>query len=354
MAIKAITVLVMLSVLCCTGWSFKFRYQQRYEVQTLPPTHDNKPIDNQLEEAEGEERILNFVTVRPEYFEINRARPIIDWITGVIGTPVFANDAPGFSQNCTACKCGTVAPTGERIVGGTTVEDNSFSWMAALYYNNRFSCGGCLISDRYVITAAHCTAKPDKGLFRIQFGIHDRTRPTGASVERSVKRILTNWYNAFNNNNDIALMELTYPVAISEQLVPICLPQATTMYEGVRGIITGWGRTTTGGGLSGTLQQAEVPILTNRECRRAGYWAFQITNKMICAGFLEQGGKDSCQGDSGGPLQVLNESTNRYELVGLVSWGRACAQKNFPGVYTRVNQYLYWINRNIKDSCQCQ
>lgn len=59
------------------------------------------------------------------------------------------------------------------------------------------------------------------------------------------------------------------------------------------------------------------------------------------------------QGDSGGPLQVLNENTNQYELVGLVSWGRACAQKNFPGVYTRVSQYLYWINRNIKDSCQC-
>uniref|UniRef100_A0AAG5CQM5 Peptidase S1 domain-containing protein n=1 Tax=Anopheles atroparvus TaxID=41427 RepID=A0AAG5CQM5_ANOAO len=249
-------------------------------------------------------------------------------------------------------ECGSPEPVNERIVGGTPVEDDRFPWMSAIYYNNRFSCGGSLITDRYVLTAAHCTTKPERALFRVQFGIHERTKPTGTSVERSVKRILTSWYNAFNNNNDIALLELTFPVAINNRISPICLPQATTTYEGIRGIVTGWGRTKTGGGLSGTLQQTEVPILSNRECRRAGYWAFQITNKMICAGYLE-GGKDSCQGDSGGPLQVLNDKTKRYEIVGLVSWGRACAQKNFPGVYTRVNQYLNWISRNIKDSCLC-
>ncbi|XP_053660394.1 trypsin [Anopheles marshallii] len=323
---------------------------QRYEVRTLPTVLNNDYLTEEFEPEE--ERIINFVTVRPEYFEINRARPIIDWITGVIGAPVFASDSSVPSQNCTPCKCGSAEPINERIVGGTPVDDNSFSWMAALYYDNKFSCGGSLLSDRYVITAAHCTTKPDRALFRIQFGVNDRSKPTGTSIERSVKRILTNWYNAFNNNNDIALLELTYPVSISDRVMPICLPQATEMYEGTRGIVTGWGRTKSGGGLSGTLQQTEVPILTNRECRRAGYWAFQITNRMICAGYLE-GGKDSCQGDSGGPLQVLNTKLNHYELVGVVSWGRACAQKNFPGVYTRVSQYLHWINRNIKDSCLC-
>ncbi|XP_053674102.1 trypsin-like [Anopheles nili] len=322
---------------------------KRHEVRTVPTTMDEYLTEEY--ELEGE-RFINFVTVRPEYFEINRARPIIDWITGVVGAPVFASDSPGPSQNCTPCKCGLEEPINERIVGGTPVEGNGFSWMAALYYDNKFGCGGSLISDRYVITAAHCTTKPDRALFRVQFGVHDRSKPTGSSIERSVKRILTNWYNAFNNNNDIALLELTYPVAISDNVMPICLPRASETYEGSRGVVTGWGRTKTGGGLSGTLQQTEVPILTNRECRRAGYWAFQITGKMICAGLLE-GGKDSCQGDSGGPLQVLNKKTNHYELVGVVSWGRACAQKNFPGVYTRVSQYLNWINRNIKDSCVC-
>ncbi|XP_058120915.1 trypsin 3A1-like [Anopheles ziemanni] len=342
-------VLLVYSLFFAKSHCLKNKYNQRYEVRTLPPPQDNFFTE---EFETEEERFINFVTVRPEYFEINRARPIIDWITGVIGAPVFANDAPGPSQNCTSCKCGSPAPKNERIVGGSPVEDDQFPWMAAIYYNNRFSCGGSLITDRYVLTAAHCTTKPERALFRVQFGVHERTKPTDGSVERSIKRILTTWYNAFNNNNDIALLELTYPVAISDRVSPICLPQPAATYEGIRGIVTGWGRTKTGGGLSGTLQQTEVPILSNRECRRAGYWAFQITNKMICAGYLE-GGKDSCQGDSGGPLQVLNDETDRYEIVGLVSWGRACAQKNFPGVYTRVNQYLNWINRNIKDSCLC-
>uniref|UniRef100_A0A182N9U9 Peptidase S1 domain-containing protein n=1 Tax=Anopheles dirus TaxID=7168 RepID=A0A182N9U9_9DIPT len=329
---------------------FRRHVFQPFEVRTLPSVANDSDAGYVAEP--DEERFINFVTVRPEYFEINRARPIIDWISGVIGAPVFASDTPGPSQNCTPCKCGSLDPGVERIVGGNPVAGHNFSWMAALYYDNKFCCGGSLLSDRYVITAAHCSTKPDRALFRVQFGVNDRSKPTTMSIERSVKRILTNWYNAFNNNNDIALLELTYPVAISDRVMPICLPQATEMYEGHRGVVTGWGRTKAGGGLSDTLRQTDVPILTNRECRRAGYWAFQITNKMICAGFLE-GGKDSCQGDSGGPLQVLNTKSNQYELVGVVSWGRACAQKNFPGVYTRVSQYLHWINRNIKDSCLC-
>ncbi|XP_055585480.1 plasminogen-like [Uranotaenia lowii] len=253
--------------------------------------------------------------------------------------------------NCTACKCGN-KETGAKIVGGMTAPENKYSWMAALYYNNKFICGGSLITDRYVITAAHCVFRTDPARFRIQFLVHNRTNPTSSSVERSVKSIKSFFYNILTNNNDLALLELMFPVNVGDQLVPICLPPANDkLYEGKMAVVTGWGKTAVGG-LAATLQELPVPILTNTACRKAGYWGFQITNKMLCAGYLE-GGRDSCQGDSGGPLQIFNNDTRRYELAGVVSWGRACAQKNYPGVYTRISKFLRWIGNKVKDSCIC-
>ncbi|XP_058443796.1 trypsin-4-like [Malaya genurostris] len=254
--------------------------------------------------------------------------------------------------NCTECKCGNAEPL-EKIVGGSMAKENAYPWMAALYYNNRFTCGGSLVTDRYILTAAHCVVRLTPARFRVQLLVHNRTQPTTNSVERSVKSIKTFFFNSLSNNNDIGLLELMFPVTISgDRLVPICLPPANdNLFEGKMAIVTGWGKTALGG-LSDTLQELHVPVLSNTNCRRSGYWAFRITNKMVCAGFIE-GGRDSCQGDSGGPLQIFNNETRRYELVGIVSWGRACAQKNYPGVYTRVSRFLRWINNNVKDSCVC-
>ncbi|EDS31641.1 oviductin [Culex quinquefasciatus] len=229
-----------------------------------------------------------------DYFDVTEDGTPAEWVTESLEEP--KNELPYSARelNCTQCKCGNAEIQG-KIVGGVVSRENAYSWMAALYYNNRFTCGGSLVSDRYILTAAHCAIRQDPARFRVQLLVHNRTKPTSNSVERSVKSIRTFFFNGLSNNNDIALLEMTFPVAISaDRLVPICLPADTdAAYEGKMAVVTGWGKTA-GGGLSATLQELKVPILANRACRRAGYWAIQITNKMICAGYVE-GGRDSCQ-----------------------------------------------------------
>ncbi|KAL7886627.1 hypothetical protein AOLI_G00043480 [Acnodon oligacanthus] len=82
----------------------------------------------------------------------------------------------------------------------------------------------------------------------------------------------------------------------------------------------------------------QIPILSDSTCRSA--YPFQIKSSMFCAGFME-GGKDSCQGDSGGPVVCSGV------LQGIVSWGHGCAQTNKPGVYTKVYNFVSWINTTI-------
>jgi secreted trypsin-like serine protease len=93
-----------------------------------------------------------------------------------------------------------------------------------------------------------------------------------------------------------------------------------------------------------TCQYVRVPAITNKDCN-SDYEDYPITDSMICAGYRGLGGKDSCTGDSGGPL-ICNHG-NKAVLVGVVSWGRRCAEPNHPGVYSRVTHVLDWIKNNM-------
>lgn len=87
------------------------------------------------------------------------------------------------------------------------------------------------------------------------------------------------------------------------------------------------------------MQRVSVPIVDQAKCE-AAYKPNKITPQMVCAGRLGEGGKDSCQGDSGGPL------VNNGKLHGVVSWGRGCASRNYPGVYSRVTALRAWVRKN--------
>ncbi|ETN57792.1 serine protease [Anopheles darlingi] len=271
---------------------------------------------------------------------------------------------------CPACACGlggtVVADALDatdsysntlRVIGGNATDTQPYPWMAALYDNGSFFCGGTLINDRYILTAAHCVARLKPSTLQVYLNRPNIAELNTDAIQRRVARIIMNRYQALRNNNDVALLLLQRPVRPSAGGigVPICLPTSgTDDYAGRMATVTGWGKTADGV-LSERLQQLPVPILTNQQCRRTGYYRFQITNKMLCAGYLE-GGRDSCTGDSGGPLQLAAEPSSpdsRQQIVGVVSWGNECAQRNYPGVYARVTRFASWIKSNSRGACWC-
>ncbi|XP_006878190.1 PREDICTED: cationic trypsin-3-like, partial [Chrysochloris asiatica] len=139
-------------------------------------------------------------------------------------------------------------------------------------------------------------------------------------------------------DNDIMLIKLNAPATISSRVSTISLPRSCAA-AGTQCLISGWGNTMSNGyNYPELLQCLTAPILTDSVCRNA--YPGQITDNMICLGYLE-GGKDSCQGDSGGPV-VCNG-----ELQGIVSWGYGCAMKGKPGVYTKVCNYVSWIQQTM-------
>lgn len=147
--------------------------------------------------------------------------------------------------------------------------------------------------------------------------------------------------------NDIGLIELKSEVDYDDLISPICLPSEHDLKRDLSGYmatVLGWGTLSYGGQGSKLLQQVSMPIWNNKDCDER--YLQPIGRTFVCAGFLT-GGKDACQGDSGGPLMVGDKS-GRWTLHGVVSFGKTCAQAGYPGVYTRVTEYLDWIRDNTE------
>ncbi|CAB1347966.1 unnamed protein product, partial [Coregonus sp. 'balchen'] len=243
-------------------------------------------------------------------------------------------------------ECGTRAKL-PRIIGGVEATLGRWPWQVSLYYSNRHTCGGTIITSQWVVTAAHCVHNyrlPQVSSWVVYAGIVTRISAkmalyTGYAVE---KIIYNKNYNPRSHDNDIALMKLRTPMNFSDTIRPICLPQ----YEhdlpgGTQCWISGWGYTQPDDVLiPDTLKEAPVPLISTKKCNSSCMYNGEITPRMLCAGYTE-GKVDACQGDSGGPL--VCQIDNVWRLVGVVSWGTGCAEPNHPGVYTKVAEFLGWI-----------
>jgi len=241
--------------------------------------------------------------------------------------------------------CGALSKQLTRIVGGQPADKGEWPWMAALLRDSDDQyCGGVLVTDQHILSAAHCVDNFKASDITIRLGEYDFEAPSNSRRDFDVERIyMHERYNRKTYENDIALLKLKKATTFNNDIWPICLPPPNVKLEGKSAYVTGWGTTSYSGQSSKVLLEVFLPIWKNSDCKRA--YTQTITDKQVCAGY-RQGGKDSCQGDSGGPL-MYQMSTGRWAVVGVVSWGIRCAEKDKPGVYSRVDSYSDWIKDKV-------
>ncbi|KAJ8684399.1 hypothetical protein QAD02_020191 [Eretmocerus hayati] len=303
------------------------------------------------------------------------------------GTEFFqtTGDPPKVGQFSSA-DCGI--DQSNRIYGGTIAEIDEFPWMAILEFNTpdgvRLGCAGLLIGPQYVLTAAHCIRDgliipPSWRLRSVRLGEYNlRTDPDcipeGLEGLRCAPPALSYGiefavaHERFrpsdqNQRNDVALIKLAVPAVLNAYVRPICLPKNSELRH--RLYVAGWGRTGitssfqhdggpgaagSGGRSSSAVQLVKltVPLIDKQRCDRAyAVKGIFLGPSQICAG--GERGKDTCTGDSGGPLMQRDSSTARWHAVGIVSFGPTlCGSSDWPGVYTKLHDYLPWLIEKLR------
>lgn len=296
------------------------------------------------------------------------------------------------------------------IVGGDEVEDDQFwPWSVAIYEldplngHKAFICSGSLISDKFILTAAHCIQQSrfdiltaDEIFLKIAAVRLDDDRSQFYHVE-SVH--VHPDYSVDRKANDIALLKLTRNQRLPLRARPVCLPSNVANridFTDQQVTVIGWGKTSVMQGneptrlidaephndenkrilqeaassrnldnyysnfneTNDTLLQAEVRVTSIDQCNK-NYSRLEISwlnidERFLCASDPE-GKKDACQGDSGGPLMWNNQqgslehlTSEKWYQLGLVSFGHGCANSQYPGVYTRISYYMPWILKIVE------
>ncbi|XP_038135733.1 uncharacterized protein LOC119779945, partial [Cyprinodon tularosa] len=243
------------------------------------------------------------------------------------------------SRGCTSNGCISQKPP--QFVEGQDATPRHWPWQARLQgigVQGRSSfCGGSLITDQWVLTAARCIER--LRLAEVHLGVNglsDHAREVIVGIDQY---IFHPGYNSTTLENDMCLLKLSSPVRITDYIQPVCLASGnSTFHNGTTSLVTGFGDLG-----NDILQEVEVQIVGNKKC--SCYNQDNINENRICVG-LDLGGNNSCQGrEAGGPLVVYNGFT--WVQGGVVSFRDDCAVPQKLGVFTRVSKYEKWINETV-------
>ncbi|KAI5748292.1 hypothetical protein M8J77_023923 [Diaphorina citri] len=303
---------------------------------------------------------------KQSFVEVSQSNKLVVTLEGMIMGKVLCtmkikdgNKTPApAGKSANECECGRKFQMHNRIVNGHQTGVNEYPFVAGLLVNpnNIVFCGASILGKRWVITAAHCKeSRVNNKNTVVLVGDHDLSSEYETDVTQKVRIKKFHVYEGYNPRtakNDMCLVELDEDIIFSEKVMPICLPFHLIGHNFVGETVTvlGWGTTSFGGPTSKVLMETSLSVKPVSDCQEVFH---DVSEKQLCTYGKNT---DACQADSGGPLVYWDAKKKRYFLVGLISYGRGCAD-DVPAVNTLVpcELYLNWVESKINagggDSC---
>ncbi|KAM6216681.1 complement factor D-like [Rhynchocyon petersi] len=224
-----------------------------------------------------------------------------------------------------------------RILGGHAVEAHTKPYMASVQVNGTHVCGGFLVNEQWVLSAAHCLEDAPRGKVQVLLGAHSLSLPEPSKSLYDVRRAVPHPDSRPDTiEHDLLLLQLSENVTLSPNVS--ALPwqhEDRDVAPGTLCDVAGWGVVSHTGRRPDLLQHVSLPVLDRATCNLRTFHDGVITQRMMCA---ESNRRDSCKGDSGGPLVCGGVAE------GVVTSGsRVCGNRKKPGIYTRLAPYSAWI-----------
>ncbi|CAK6445175.1 unnamed protein product [Pipistrellus nathusii] len=234
-----------------------------------------------------------------------------------------------------------------RILGGTDAPEGKWPWQVSVHYGGFHICGGSIINEYWILTAAHCFSKNrSPAAFDMYVGLVDLKLAGNHTQWFEVNKVII--HHTFEMyhplGGDVALVQLKSPIVFSDSVLPICIATPNINLENLTCWVTGWGLISQTGDTSDHLQELQMSLIPFVLCQMLYGHTSYIVPDMICAGVPGEL-KTACEGDSGGPL--VCESNHTWVQIGIVSWSRGCLFPMYPTVFARVSHFSIWIHHQI-------